>query len=157
MFQKTSFYRYYRLKKNNLYRKILLHPASQFSIISHIKYLRWKGWDTWTAWFTSHGVWRQRFSSHLCWLHRKYRRMLRARWCSYWMTLQDSVINYLISNSIKSETHITRIYSLTSQTMFNVWFNIKSGQVRLGAEMSCIFSLKLFRKCAPWSFKPNLH
>lgn len=111
MFPKTSFYRYHRLKKKNLYSKILLYAASQFSIITYIiKYLCWKGWDTWTSWFTSHGVRRQRFSSHLCRLDGRYRRMLRARWCSYWMTLQDSVINYLTSNSIKSETDY-KLYS----------------------------------------------
>lgn len=41
--------------------------------------------------------------------------------------------------------------------MFHVWFSIKSREMKLGAETSCIFSLKFFRKCVPWSFKPSLH
>lgn len=116
-----------------------------------MKYLCWKGWNTWAAWFTSHSVGRQRFSSHLCRSGRRYRRALRARWWSHWMTLQDSTISYLTSKSIIQKC--TRSYILTSQAMFHVWFNIKSGEVRLRADLSCIFSLKFSENCVPRSFK----
>lgn len=47
MFRKSSFYTYHRLQKKKLYYKILLHSASQFSIISHklfmLKRLRYLG------------------------------------------------------------------------------------------------------------------
>lgn len=44
-------------------------------------------------------------------------------------------------------------YVLTSQTIFLVWLSTESGEMKLGAEIDRIFSLKFCGEYVPRSFK----